>query len=154
MLHGLYASAAGAMVQDARVSVIANNLANVSTAGFKEDFSYFMARAHEAVEAGRAEYGDAIFRDVVGGGVFLRGTQSNLAQGFLTHTENPYDIAIDGEGFMAVTDGSKSYYTRAGQLSVDSEGYLATIDGQYRFLGTDGELLRVDRNTALQVASV
>jgi len=152
MIHGLYESAAGALVQSSRFSVLTNNLANLATVGFKSDFSFFMQRAHEAVESGRLEYSDPIFRDAVGDGVFLKGTLSILQQGGMEATEDPFDIAVDGSGFLPVTDGKETYYTRNGRLSMTKDGTLTTSNGAYRLLDDKGRPIRINPNKDLHIS--
>ena len=151
MIHGLYLSAAGALVQDARMDVIANNIANTSTPGFKGDFALFMQRAHEALEKNLLEYADPLFRDKVGGGVFLRATQTNYAKGVLDHTENPFNVAVDSEGFLAVSDGDETYYTRNGSFTLTRDGSLKTLNGYYDVLSSAGVPIKLNTDLSLKI---
>jgi len=151
MIHGLYFSAAGALVQDSRMDVIANNVANTSTPGFKADFALFMQRSHEAIEKGLMKYTDPVFRDRVGGGVFLRATRTSFEKGVTEHTENPFDVAIDGDGFFAVSDGNETYYTRNGGFTLASDGGLKTANGRYDVLSSSGVPIKLDTTLPLTI---
>ena len=78
MPYGMYISAEGAAAQAQRLEVIANNMANVDTAGFKQDVPLFQARFAEAIQRGQAQAGDHSINDI-GGGVKIVG----VADGFL-----------------------------------------------------------------------
>src|SRR5687767_7521440 len=98
MSYGLYLSAAGADVQSKRLEVMANNLANVDTTGFKRELAVVKARHAEAIERGEETAGSRGVSDV-GGGVLLHQTLTHFSPGTLKKTGIPTDMAIDGEGF-------------------------------------------------------
>ncbi len=159
MLNGLYLSAMGAKVQDARADVAANNLANVNTVAFRRDQAVFRLRLAASEQApSLAARGEPRY-EKVGGGVFLARIASLDEPGPLEETGQPLDIALDGEGFLKVQarDGS-SFYTRAGNLRRDDEGFLVTADGRYRVQGAGGGDLElpagpVDINAAGEIFS-
>ena len=139
MMNGLYLAAMGAKVQDARADVVANNLANLNTVGFRRDEAVFRQRlAAELERPERAGRGEPRYESV-GGGVFLARISSVAEPGPLEQTGRSLDLAIDGEGFLKVrsADGSL-YYTRAGNLRRNEEGFLVTGDGKYRVQGAGG----------------
>ena len=80
MPYGMYISAEGAQAQAMRMEVIANNLANVDTAGFKSDVATFRSRFAEAIEAGQADAGDGSINDI-GGGVTVEGVHTDYSPG-------------------------------------------------------------------------
>ncbi|MBW3596813.1 MAG: flagellar basal-body rod protein FlgF [Planctomycetes bacterium] len=129
MPYGLYLSAAGAEVQRQRLDVLSNNLANVGTTGFKRELAVLQARAAEAVEQGTAHPGAGRLEDL-GGGVFVRGTQTDFSQGLMEKTGNPTDLAIDGEGFFQVEGDGGPLLTRAGDFTIDAIGRLVTQNGR------------------------
>jgi len=151
MIHGLYISAAGALVQDSRMDVIANNVANTATPGFKGDFAQFMVRSHEAIEAGMMNYSDPRFRDVVGGGVFLRSTETNFQTGVIHHTGDPFNVAIQGEGFLTASDGKETFYTRSGSFTMTKDGNLKTRNGRYDILNEGGGAIRLDTGLPVKI---
>jgi flagellar basal-body rod protein FlgG len=113
--------------------VIANNLANVNTTGFKRDRAEFETLAYQTMTApgapASAENKYAVGLSL-GSGVNMTGTARVNTQGALSTTDNPLDMAIEGEGFFQVTrpDGTTAY-TRAGNFSLSAEGKVVTSDG-------------------------
>lgn len=129
MPYGVYMSAEGAQVQQQRLEVIANNLANMNTVGFKPDEACFQARLSEAIQRGQALYGDRSDNNV-GGGVSMFDTTTDYSAGTLATTGNPLDLAIVGDGFFQVeNEVGEVLLTRAGNFSLDSENRLVTTNG-------------------------
>ncbi len=139
MLPGLYNAATGMIAVEQRQDIIANNLANVSTPGYKrmqpvqlgfyEVFSQKMIHPfHFNKEAAPA------------GGV--KGVESftNLAMGPVRITEDPLSLALRGPGYIAVDTPNGERYTRAGQFTVDLEGQLSTVDGHKVASATGGAI--------------
>lgn len=122
-------SADGAQVQSRRLEVIANNLANVNTVGFKPDVAGFQARFAEAIQRGYAAYGDQSDNDV-GGGVSMFDTTTDFSAGRLQETGNQLDLAIVGGGFFQVQgDRGEQLLTRAGNFSIDAENRIVNQNG-------------------------
>ncbi len=123
----------GLDAQDTRMRVISNNLANVNTTGFKRDRAEFESLAYQTMTApgapasGENKYAVGLS---LGSGVNMTGTARVNTQGALSTTDNPLDMAIEGEGFFQVTrpDGTTGY-TRAGNFSLSAEGKVVTSDG-------------------------
>src|SRR4051812_44117515 len=114
MPYGMYISAEGAAAQAQRLEVIANNMANVDTVGFKQDVPTFQARFSEAIQRGQAQPGDRSINDI-GGGVKIVGVQTDHSAGEMKRTGNDFDLAINGKGFFHVRgDDGNQYLTRAG----------------------------------------
>jgi flagellar basal-body rod protein FlgF len=151
MIYGMYLSAAGALVEDARQNVIANNLANSLTAGFKPDQVVFSARLTEAQERNdfRADVNPILER--LGGGVFVDEISYQKRQGAYTQSSNPFHVALKGDGLFAVTDGASTYYTRAGNFQLGPDGTLLTADGSYRVQSVEGQPIRVEGEGASNV---
>ncbi|MGS1017250.1 flagellar basal-body rod protein FlgG [Allosphingosinicella humi] len=129
----LYVARSGLDAQSNRMRVIANNLANVNTTGFKRDRAQFETLAYQTMTAaGAASEGDARYATglSLGSGVRMTGTARINTQGTLTQTDNPLDMAIEGDGFFQVTltDG-RIGYTRAGNFNLSAEGQIVTSDG-------------------------
>ncbi|MGE5722922.1 MAG: flagellar basal-body rod protein FlgG, partial [Sphingomonadales bacterium] len=123
----------GLDAQAERMRVIANNLANVNTTGFKKDRAEFQTLAYQTMTApGAPSAGDNRYAVglSLGSGVQVTGTARVNTQGALTSTDNPLDLAIEGEGFFQVLrpDGTTAY-TRAGNFSLSAEGKLVTSEG-------------------------
>src|ERR1700693_5408410 len=113
MPYGLYISAEGAQVQTRRLDIIANNIANVDTVGFKRDLAVMQSRYSEAIERGTAYPGSGSINDI-GGGVQFHQTVTDFSPGPLRKTGNPSDAALQGEGFFVVSKGQEHLLTRAG----------------------------------------
>jgi flagellar basal-body rod protein FlgF len=137
MPYGLYISAEGAQAQATRLDVIANNLANVETVGFKRDLAVFQARYAEAVAKGAVSPGLGKPEDV-GGGILVRQTNTDFSEGPLQHTRSPQHLAIRGEGFFMVQKGRDTFLTRAGNFSITTRGELVTPQG-YAVLDESGQ---------------
>lgn len=133
MLRALYSSASGMQSQQVNLDVIANNLANVNTTGFKrskaefQDLLYQTDRAAGAQQGGNSQVPTGI---QIGHGSRLISTAKVFTTGEITQTGEKMDVAIQGDGFFEVQmpDGSKAY-TRDGALKVDNTGRITTNDG-------------------------
>lgn len=135
MLDALYIGATGMHAQQTNVETIANNLANVNTTGFKKarvNFSDLVARQALNVSAAGADFEAGPLTQGLrsGAGVGIAGVSRLFDIGDMKKTESPFDIAIQGEGFLEVLmpDGS-SAYTRGGTLKVNQDRQLATLTG-------------------------
>jgi flagellar basal-body rod protein FlgF len=131
--YGIWLSAAGMKVSDHRQTVLANNLANAHTPGFKHDLAVVMQRRIESESiADGFQYAHPVL-DGLAGGVNVRPTHHTFAQGPIERTDNPLDVAIKGDGFFAVSDGSVTRYTRDGRFSVNTPGELVLAAGEGRW---------------------
>lgn len=148
MNEALYTAASGALVQQIRLEVLSNNLANVNTVGFKGDRTIFSTVLGSAAAAGE-QTGDAATsaRSVasVSGvsstnvGVVLEGVKTDFSAGPVTQSGNPLDVALNGNGFFSVKTPTGTLYTRAGTFFLDAEERLVTADG-FPVLGEGGEV--------------
>jgi len=130
MANGLYISAQGAYAQSRRLEMVANNMANVDTVGFKRELAVFQAPLYEAVgpepQAGGA--GEDLGGDL-GGGVIFRQTTTDFSSGPLKNTGGRTDMAVKGEGFFVVRKNGEDLLTRAGNFRMTSRGELVTQHG-------------------------
>ncbi len=132
-ITALYASASGMKALDVKLSVLADNLANINTTGFKrsrtnfEDLFYQTRVEPGSKSAGAGEASTPVGLQV-GLGTAVSNTQLNLTQGSIDVTNQPYDMAIEGNGFFQVntTVGGQQItaYTRAGNFIVNANGNL------------------------------
>lgn len=150
MPYGLYISAEGAHAQSKRLEVIANNLANVDTVGFKRDLAIFQARYAEQTQRGGDFAGSGAINDL-GGGIHVRETKTDFSPGPLKHTDVPTDIAIDGDGFFVVEKDNQQYLTRAGNFRLTDRGELVTTQG-YPVLNDSGTPIVIDRNSRWELS--
>jgi flagellar basal-body rod protein FlgF len=142
MPYGLYISAEGARAQSQRLEVIANNLANIDTAGFKRELAVFQARYAEAIEQGYSEAGAGSVNDV-GGGIAMRQTVTDFSAGTMKRTGGLTDMAIQDSGFFVVRKDNEQYLTRAGNFQLTADGALVTQQGD-AVLGDDGTPITID----------
>jgi len=123
----------GLEAQDARMRVIANNLANVSTTAFKRDRANFATLAYQdARVAGAQSSNETAYATGLnlGTGVAVQSTTRMETQGALQNTGNSLDMALDGDGFFQVAlPGGQIAYTRAGNFTRSAEGLLVTTQG-------------------------
>ncbi len=132
MLRGLWSAASGMAAQKLTIDVIANNLANVNTVGFKKSRVDFQDLMYQTVtQAGsRTSTGGQIPTGIqVGMGAMPVGVQKMFLQGDFKETKNELDLAIEGKGFFKVISGEEELYTRAGNFKLDSEGNIVTPNG-------------------------
>lgn len=133
MMRSLYTAATGMDAQQTKMDTIANNLANANTTGFKKtraDFEDLLSETIRSPQEATPQGGAAPIPLQVGLGVRTGATTRSFSQGDFTQTDNPMDLAIEGQGFFHITRGNGDQaYTRAGNFSVDSEGRLVTQRG-------------------------
>jgi len=138
MNYGLYLSATGVLTNLYRQDVIANNLANVETVGFKRNIASFEQRLTEAQQRRDTQLTDPMLEEI-GGGLFCAPTGTDMSQGELERTGNQLDIAIVGSGFFGVQDQGKIKLTRDGRFMLDNEGNLVMSNASAsRVLDPDG----------------
>jgi flagellar basal-body rod protein FlgF/flagellar basal-body rod protein FlgG len=142
MPYGLYISAEGAQVQTKRLEVIANNIANVDTVGFKRDLAVVQSRYAEAIQRGTVSPGAGTINDI-GGGVQFRQTVTDFSPGPLRKTGNPSDVALQGDGFFVVQKGQERLLTRAGDFRITATGDMVTQQG-YPVLYEGNSPVKVD----------
>jgi flagellar basal-body rod protein FlgF len=144
MLYGLYLSATGVMTNSYRQDVIANNLANSETVGFKKDLAMFRQRPTAAEEMpGKTGWSNPLFEGI-GGGTYAEPTVVDTSEGGLEHTGNKLDAAIQGTGFFTVDDHGTTKLTRNGQFMIDSNGMLVTTNGKQNVLDSQGNPIKLD----------
>jgi len=130
MIDALYIGATGMQAQQLNVDVVANNLANVNTSGFKKSRVTFQDAYYQVLNpsANLTEGGASAV--MLGMGAMVSSNSKSFTQGELKATESPLDFAIQGNGFFEVLmpDGT-SAYTRFGALKVNENGVLSTAKG-------------------------
>ncbi|MGQ9488002.1 MAG: flagellar hook-basal body protein [Armatimonadota bacterium] len=141
MLRGLQISASGMLAQQVRHDVIANNLANVDTTGYKADEAAFRAALETTIWRHHDPYrgAEAPRVGVMPFGVEVDAINTDLRPGAITPTGRSLDVAIDGEGFFVVSTPQGERYTRDGSFRQSADGTLVTADGM-PVLGTRGAI--------------
>ncbi len=154
MLRGIYTSASGMNVMQSRLDIISNNLANVDKTGYKRDIAVFKAFPNMQI---RRQFDDGLvqfplgsydkmpFVGELGTGVELNESYTIYQQGNLKQTDNDFDFALDGKGFIAIETEKGERYTRDGSFTLDKEGYLVTKDG-LKVLTETGGYIQIKKN--------
>lgn len=139
MVRSLYNGVSGVRTQGFSMDVWANNIANINNVGFTASIPEFKSIFYQTSFAA----GNNPTQDQVGlGATGMTTALSFYKQGPFMKTDNVLDMAIGGKGFFGVTNGSGTYYTRAGSFGIDKERYLVTNQGNY-VLGTQNTLTQV-----------
>ena len=169
MVKGLYTAHTGMVNEMKRMDVLANNLANSDTYGFKKEGTTSHSFKNElAIKIkDTSNYGLHKNLGSMTYGVHLGETYTDWDEGSFKVTDNPTDLAIGGKGFFAVAFTDKSgqtsvKYTRDGAFKVNADGYLVTADGDHvlnatgALSGDGGEAnwVKVDPNEKFSVNSL
>jgi len=133
MIRSLYVAKTGLEAQQTQLDVVANNLANVGTTGFKRSRAVFEDLMYQNLRQVGGQTSDQTRLPSglqVGTGVHVVATERIHSQGNMTKTDNPTDVAINGSGFFQVQmpDGTTSY-TRDGSFQTDKDGQIVTASG-------------------------
>lgn len=133
MIRALYTAATGMQAQDLNISVIANNLANVNTNGFKRSRADFQDLLYQTlrVVGTLSEAGNQVPTGVqLGLGVKTAATQKIFLQGDFIQTQSELDMAIEGKGFFQLSQADGTIgYTRSGSFKLDNTGAIVNSDG-------------------------
>ena len=143
-MSSLFTGVTGLQAAQEMLNVVGNNLANVNTTGFKSesaDFADLVYQTLAQATGGAVNTAGGTDPTQIGLGTFLAGTTTSLQQGALQETGNNLDLAIQGNGYFAVSNGSGTFYTRAGSFGVDSNGNLVDPSTGYKVqrVGTVGQ---------------
>jgi flagellar basal-body rod protein FlgF/flagellar basal-body rod protein FlgG len=135
------------VVLERHMDVVANNVANVNTTGFKADRSLF---EEHLIPTARED--NFVGRDRRLSFVQDRATFHDFAQGPLEQTKNPLDVALDGGGFLVVQTPAGERYTRDGSLQINNQGQLVNASG-YQVLGNNGPITFQPTDKDVTIAS-
>ncbi|HQQ50427.1 MAG TPA: flagellar basal-body rod protein FlgF [Spirochaetota bacterium] len=153
MVRGLYTGASGMIAQEARLDAIANNLANVDKAAYKKDLTLFKAFPDMIIRrlnddglgiTPAGSYDTMPFVGKLGTGVEVNEVYTIYEQGSLMRTENPFDMAMEGNGFFTVMTERGERYTRNGAFTLNKDGILVTHNG-LPVLGQNG-IIKLQKN--------
>jgi flagellar basal-body rod protein FlgF len=153
MLRGIYTGASGMIVQQARLDVVSNNLANVDKTGFKKDLTIFKAFPDMLIRrlsdnglgvTPAGSYDTMPYVGKLGTGVEVNEVYTDFDQGSLQRTENNFDLALEGRGFLTVQTERGERYTRNGSFTINQDGILMNHNG-YPVIGEKG-IIRVQHN--------
>lgn len=161
MMRSLWTSASGMISQQLNVDTISNNLANVNTNGYKKESAEFksllyetMSRANLPAEGGNARPGNL----QVGHGVRPVAINRNFSTGILQQTDNPTDLAIEGNGFFVISDrDDRETYSKDGSFRVavtEDGGYVMVTSDGYPVMTVDDEPLEIDGDVEISNLTV
>lgn len=152
MIYGLYQSAAAMMTQEYRQGVIANNLANAETVGFKRDIATVAERMRADRAGERSGAADNALAALTGG-VYLGRTETDFAEAPFQQTSNPTDLAIVGPGFLRFSANGQELLSRDGRLIPDADGTLVAVTDGAPVLGASGQPIRTNpRGGAISIS--
>jgi flagellar basal-body rod protein FlgG len=159
MLRGIYTGASGMLAQQHRLDALSNNLANVDVTGYKKDtsvhkaFPEMLMRRFDDDGVHNFPLGSIDVAPIVGKigtGVEYNESYTIFTQGSLKQTENPFDMALENDGFFSIETNDGERYTRNGSFILGKEGYLLTKDG-YQVLGENGPIQIKANNFTIDV---
>ena len=160
MGYGLYAAVSGSRVQEKRLEIISNNLANINTSGFKEDrpvFRVFNRTENFNVLTGPGfQKGFMLSEKMNMSYLTFSGIKTDFSTGKIKHTGNPLDVAISGSGFFVVNTPKGELYTRMGNFSLNDKGELIThggypLKGKGKHIKIEGTEVNIDRDGNVKV---
>src|SRR5690554_2787186 len=134
MLRSMYSGVSGLKAHQIKMDVIGNNIANVNTIGFKSSRVNFKEMLNQTIQGASAPAEDGsrggMNPQQIGLGVGVGSIDVNHTQGNLQPTGKTEDLAIDGNGFFVLSNGSQNFFTRSGALTLDEDGNLVnSING-------------------------
>ncbi|MBX3463714.1 MAG: flagellar hook-basal body complex protein [Planctomycetes bacterium] len=147
----LYTGLSGLRVHQTYIDVIGNNLANVSTPGFRGSRATFSDLLSFTVRTGSgpsANFGGTNPLQI-GYGAVMAGVDTDLSQGTMQDTGRPLDVALQGRGFFTLTNGTQSFYTRVGSFGVDANRTLVDLRSGLRVVGASGSNITVPTSDTL-----
>lgn len=153
MVYGLWQSAAGLAAQGYRQAITANNLANADTPGFRPDRVAFLERLVAARDRPRSGTRHPVLDGMTGGLFETRVYTEHGMKGAapIIPSENALDVAVIGDGFLAVRTPEGVRYTRDGRLLVDSDGALRQVASGAAVLDSAGQAIVVDRTRPVSI---
>ncbi len=143
MFQGFYQLTSGMLSQGRRLDVIANNMSNVSTIGYKSDL--YTDSTFRAYMVSRIGNQDKSAREEIGGSSYILAPSvlyTDYTQGAIEASNLPLDFALVGDGFFAIRSNAGLAYSRNGSFSLDNEGYLCLPD-EGRVLDRNGSPIRL-----------
>ncbi len=156
MHEGIYIAASGAFKQERKLDVIANNLANMGTTGFKRDGMAFRELIPPFTETAQLSASldpkpTAFQPDPKVSYVGVAEMYTDVAKGTLRQTGNSLDVALEGDGFFVVDTPQGQRYTRNGNFKLSEGGTLNTHEG-FNVLGKNGKPIKIDTQQGGQIA--
>lgn len=138
MNSGMFGAVSGSLAAMRRMDLISNNLANVNTPGYKKDkmsFEGLLAGSENPPAVPQGSTADPIMQKE---NIYI-----DYSSGPTSQSGNPLDLALDGDGFFAVTTPDGTAYTRQGNFRISADGTLVTVDG-YPVQGNGGSVIKIN----------
>ncbi len=141
MMRSLFAGVSGLRNHQTKMDVIGNNIANVNTVAYKSSRVTFAEAFAQLLQGASRPPGDlgGINPIQIGLGSKIGSIDQNFAQGNLESTGQSTDLAIQGDGLFVVSDGTRSYYTRAGNFQLDANGKLVSPANGFKVQGINAD---------------
>ena len=147
----LFTGLSGLRLHQNYIDVIGNNLANVSTAGFRGARATFSDMLSFTMHAGTAPTGTlgGVNPAQIGNGAMMSTVDINTNQGTFQDTGRPLDVALQGRGFFTLTDGQQRFYTRVGTFGIDNTRNLVDLRSGLRVMSSTGDNIVVPTSGTL-----
>lgn len=123
LIGTLATGVSGILTNSRALNIIGDNISNINTTGFKSSKAVFG-------DLFSTSLGGGTLTSQVGRGAQLIGSLQSFAQGSFELSTSALDLAIDGNGFFIVNDGTGNFYTRAGQFRINQDGLVETLTGK------------------------
>jgi len=151
MSRALLSALGGLRAHQEWIDVIGNNLANSSTSGFKSSRALFASILSQTLREGSPPSGALGGSNPVqiGLGTTLAVVDRDTSQGTLNFTGRTFDLALRGNGFFSVSDGSRNLYTRVGAFGLDAERNMVDLRTGFRVLDDTGQAFRIDTDSSV-----
>ena len=147
MSQAFYTGLSGLKNNSTGIDVVSNNIANISTTGYRGYTAEFSSLFEDAISTGKANAGS------VGGGVQVQATSMMKNQGTLALSDKSTDVAIRGNGWFGIRQDGQPVYTRDGSFTFDANNDLVTVDG-YHVLGTIGGNISKDDTLKFKINEI
>lgn len=150
----LYTGLSGLRVHQAYIDVIGNNLANVSTPGFRGSRVTFSDILSFTVRSGSGPNGNFGGQNPlqIGTGAIMSTVDTDLSQGTLADTGRTLDVALQGRGFFTLTNGTQTFYSRVGSFGIDADRTLVDLRTGLRVVNSTGGNIDVPVSDTLPAA--
>lgn len=135
MFGAIYVGLSGLDAYSQGLQQVSNNISNLNTTGYKGSDVSFDNTVGASTDGGLSLSGTT---GAGIGGVELGPLQRDFTQGELRQTQRDLDLAIDGSGFLVLTRGGQTFYTRTGSFEVDKDGFIVLSGTDYRLATLDG----------------
>lgn len=146
MIQAFYSGISGLKTGQSAIDVVADNIANISTTGFRG----YNAEFSSLFENTKSSMSSSVNASSIGIGVKLQSTSIDLSEGSYALSDRSTDMAIEGDGWFGVVNENENLYTRAGEFTFDQNSNLVTPDGLY-VLGSMGNNINFTTNTLTSI---